>query len=180
MLTSASQRKLRTCTMYLHIIVWWYHCLRPGPNWNEEGGNAGHCGLVQCVCPRKVSCVSWCLPWYTVSLVLLCRAYFNRYYVDGSTDVLWEEWFYCDDLGSQLGPVIKRYTQILKSSLSLSLDHSLIPKLDSFLLRSTKVEVLPKVKSSIHLLLSWIPRLQFIHLSISKRCVSMCTHTVYF
>nr|CAC80027.1 3-hydroxyanthranilate 3,4-dioxygenase [Suberites domuncula] len=32
-----------------------------------------------------------------------------RYYVDGTTDPLWEEWFYCYDLGSQLGPVIKKY-----------------------------------------------------------------------
>ena len=30
-----------------------------------------------------------------------------RYYVEGSTDPLWEEWFYCYDLGTQLGPVIK-------------------------------------------------------------------------
>ena len=31
-----------------------------------------------------------------------------RYYVEGSTDPLWEEWFYCYDLGTQLGPVIKK------------------------------------------------------------------------
>ncbi len=31
-----------------------------------------------------------------------------RYYVDGTVDPLWEEWFYCYDLGTQLGPVIKK------------------------------------------------------------------------
>lgn len=33
-----------------------------------------------------------------------------RYFVeDGSTSSLFERWFYCDDLGSQLGPVIKEF-----------------------------------------------------------------------
>lgn len=33
-----------------------------------------------------------------------------RYYVeDGSTNSLFERWFYCDDLGSQLGPIIKEF-----------------------------------------------------------------------
>ncbi|CAI8024337.1 3-hydroxyanthranilate 3,4-dioxygenase [Geodia barretti] len=31
-----------------------------------------------------------------------------RYYVDGTIKPLWEEWFHCDDLGTQLGPVIKK------------------------------------------------------------------------
>jgi len=32
-----------------------------------------------------------------------------RYFVDGTTDTLFERWFYCDDLGAQLGPVIKEF-----------------------------------------------------------------------
>ena len=32
-----------------------------------------------------------------------------RYYADGTVAPLWEEWFHCTDLGTQLGPVVKRY-----------------------------------------------------------------------
>jgi 3-hydroxyanthranilate 3,4-dioxygenase len=32
-----------------------------------------------------------------------------RYYVDGTVSPLWEQWFHCYDLGTQLGPVIKSY-----------------------------------------------------------------------
>merc|ERR1712241_1175693 len=33
-----------------------------------------------------------------------------RYFVqDGSTNSLFERWFYCDDLGSQLGPIIREF-----------------------------------------------------------------------
>ncbi|XP_067901260.1 3-hydroxyanthranilate 3,4-dioxygenase [Heterodontus francisci] len=32
-----------------------------------------------------------------------------RYYVGNSTDVLFEKWFYCEDLGTQLGPIIKEF-----------------------------------------------------------------------
>lgn len=32
-----------------------------------------------------------------------------RYYVDGTNESLFERWFYCDDLGVQLVPVIKEY-----------------------------------------------------------------------
>ncbi|XP_072533807.1 3-hydroxyanthranilate 3,4-dioxygenase [Salminus brasiliensis] len=32
-----------------------------------------------------------------------------RYYVDNSTDILFERWFYCENLGTQLVPVIKEF-----------------------------------------------------------------------
>lgn len=32
-----------------------------------------------------------------------------RWFVGDSTDILYQEWFHCVDLGTQLGPVIKRY-----------------------------------------------------------------------
>ncbi|KAM9847467.1 3-hydroxyanthranilate 3,4-dioxygenase [Aulostomus maculatus] len=32
-----------------------------------------------------------------------------RYYVDNTTDILFEKWFYCQDLGIQLVPIIKEF-----------------------------------------------------------------------
>ncbi|XP_037533456.1 3-hydroxyanthranilate 3,4-dioxygenase [Nematolebias whitei] len=32
-----------------------------------------------------------------------------RYYVDSTTDILFERWFYCEDLGTQLVPIIKEF-----------------------------------------------------------------------
>ncbi|KAL4641188.1 3-hydroxyanthranilate 3,4-dioxygenase [Arapaima gigas] len=32
-----------------------------------------------------------------------------RYYVDNSTDILFEKWFYCEDLGTQLVPIIQEF-----------------------------------------------------------------------
>lgn len=59
----------------------------------------------------------WCVIVYGGGLVLhgiecqlQCALSIDvcRYYVDGCTDILWEEWFHCYDLGTQLGPVIKK------------------------------------------------------------------------
>ena len=30
-----------------------------------------------------------------------------RYFCEDGLSVLWEKWFHCDDLGTQLGPIIK-------------------------------------------------------------------------
>ncbi|XP_051935776.1 3-hydroxyanthranilate 3,4-dioxygenase [Hippocampus zosterae] len=32
-----------------------------------------------------------------------------RYYVDNTTDILFEKWFYCEDLGTQLVPIIREF-----------------------------------------------------------------------
>lgn len=32
-----------------------------------------------------------------------------RYYVDNTTDILFEKWFYCQNLGTQLAPIIKEF-----------------------------------------------------------------------
>ncbi|XP_006808120.1 3-hydroxyanthranilate 3,4-dioxygenase [Neolamprologus brichardi] len=32
-----------------------------------------------------------------------------RYYVDNTTDILFEKWFYCQDLGTELVPIIKEF-----------------------------------------------------------------------
>jgi len=44
---------------------------------------------------------------YLIMAVHVCRYFIE---VDGkpTLDSLYEEWFHCEDLGSQLGPIIKR------------------------------------------------------------------------
>lgn len=37
-------------------------------------------------------------------LPVLCS---GRYYIGDTTDVLFEKWFYCEDLGTQLAPIIQ-------------------------------------------------------------------------
>lgn len=32
-----------------------------------------------------------------------------RYFQEDGVSVLWEKWFHCEDLGTQIGPVIKEY-----------------------------------------------------------------------
>lgn len=50
----------------------------------------------------------------TVGLVVERRRLRNetdalRYYVDNTTDLLFEKWFYCENLGTQLVPIIKEF-----------------------------------------------------------------------
>lgn len=43
---------------------------------------------------------------YILTSTLACVGAF-RYYVDNGTAILFERWFYCQNLGTQLVPVIK-------------------------------------------------------------------------
>lgn len=46
---------------------------------------------------------------------LSCReacAACSRYFVDNTTDILFERWFYCENLGTQLVPIIKEYDNL--------------------------------------------------------------------
>lgn len=53
---------------------------------------------------------------------LTCTCLLGRYYKpEDSTAVLWERWFYCKDLGTQLGPLIKRSALVFMLILALSL-----------------------------------------------------------
>ncbi|XP_015332589.1 3-hydroxyanthranilate 3,4-dioxygenase-like [Marmota marmota marmota] len=46
------------------------------------------------------------LPKWGARLPVLC---FGRYYVGDTVDVLFEKWFYCKDLGTQLAPIIQEF-----------------------------------------------------------------------
>ena len=49
--------------------------------------------------------IPFCTLFWTL-ILLICIRYFVQ---DGTTTSLFERWFYCDDLGSQLGPIIKEF-----------------------------------------------------------------------
>jgi len=55
-----------------------------------------------------------------------------RWLVPGTTDVLWEKWFYCEDLGTQLGPLINEFknSQAAKTSKPNPSDGSVLKKED--------------------------------------------------
>ncbi|EDL38561.1 mCG124077, isoform CRA_c [Mus musculus] len=46
------------------------------------------------------------LPRWRVGSLDLC---FHRYYVGDTEDVLFEKWFHCKDLGTQLAPIIQEF-----------------------------------------------------------------------
>lgn len=39
----------------------------------------------------------------------------GSFYVENTTDVLFEKWFYCEDLGTQLAPIIQEWVPPLSS-----------------------------------------------------------------
>lgn len=51
-----------------------------------------------------------------------------RYFVPGTTKVLYEEYFQCRDLGSELVPVINRFTSILKILIEIDSLPLIAPK----------------------------------------------------
>lgn len=44
------------------------------------------------------------LPRWGIGSPVLCS---GRYYMGDTTDVLFEKWFYCEDLDAQLAPIIQ-------------------------------------------------------------------------
>ncbi|XP_069810946.1 3-hydroxyanthranilate 3,4-dioxygenase [Dendropsophus ebraccatus] len=61
-----------------------------------------------------------------------------RYYVDNSTEVLFEKWFHCEDLGVQLAPIINEYFNS-KQYKTGKPDPDQIPQKPPFQLNTEKV-----------------------------------------
>ncbi|XP_072166148.1 3-hydroxyanthranilate 3,4-dioxygenase-like [Diadema setosum] len=51
-----------------------------------------------------------------------------RYYQENSLDRLYEEWFYCEDLGTQLAPVIKRFFASEQCKTGKAIEGTLLEK----------------------------------------------------
>ena len=48
-------------------------------------------------------------PWRNLHQHYHHQHHLHRYFVNGSTEVLFERWFHCEDLGSQLKPIIEEF-----------------------------------------------------------------------
>ncbi|CAG0891442.1 unnamed protein product [Darwinula stevensoni] len=50
-----------------------------------------------------------------------------RYFVNGTPSVLYERWFYCEDLGTQLGPLIQEFMDSKARKTGVSQDGDVLP-----------------------------------------------------
>ena len=57
------------------------------------------------ICIQNQSNCAWCFTtFFAVSINFLN---ISRYFCEDGVSPLWEKWFHCEDLGTQLGPIIK-------------------------------------------------------------------------